>query len=163
MTLCSRSAYPRESSSATPTKTENLRPETVSAFWTARLIHSRWLGVNESPAGTRATHVLAGIVALGTASPAGACSASASGSLVACFGTRVRGGGLQLSRLTVTHPERIVGVDVVATCSVNGVAILLMAITMKKNKSGKPTRSRRTWQRRGISDLWPPRERFQRH
>ena len=40
---CRRSAYARESSSATPTKTENVRPETRSALWTAQVIRSRSL------------------------------------------------------------------------------------------------------------------------
>ena len=47
--------------------TEKVKPEMVSAFRTARFIHSSWLGVNESPAGTRATYVLAGVVALNIA------------------------------------------------------------------------------------------------
>src|SRR5918998_3126156 len=52
--LCSRSAYARASSSATPTKTEKVRPDTTSALWTARLIRSSSARVNKSPAGTGA-------------------------------------------------------------------------------------------------------------
>ena len=50
--LCSRSAYARESSSDTPTKTEKVSPDSFSAFATARLISSSSPIVNASPAGT---------------------------------------------------------------------------------------------------------------
>ena len=55
-TLCSRSAYARESSSDTPTKTENVSPDSFSALATARLISSSSPIVNASPAGTRTAH-----------------------------------------------------------------------------------------------------------
>ena len=93
--MCSRSAYARESSSETPTNTEKVRPERVSAFRTARLIHSSWLGVNESPAGTRATHMLAGVVALDTALADRSLLGVGSRSLLGYFETRVHV-GLQL-------------------------------------------------------------------
>src|SRR5688500_2781792 len=99
--LCSRSAYARESSSETPTKTENVRPDAVSALRTARVIHSRWLGVNESPAGTRATHVFAGVITLDyfASRSAGVARGSLLGvsrsSLVASVGTRIGAGGLE--------------------------------------------------------------------
>ena len=43
------------------------------------------------------------------------------------------------------------------------VAILEMATTMMKTKRGKPDEQEENLQRRGVCDLWPPGERFQRH
>lgn len=134
---------------------ENVRPETVSAFRTARVSHSRWLGVNESPAGTRATHVFASVVAF---------DGGLTGlSLVAGFGTRIRARGLELGRLMVTHPERVSALDVVAACSVNVLRDLVDGDHDEEDQDGETDQQEQTLQDGRILNLRPPRERFQRH
>jgi hypothetical protein len=138
-----------------PTKSENVSPETVSAFRTARVSHSRWLGVNESPAGTRATHVFASVIAF---------DVGFTGlSLFASFGARIRARGLELGRLMVTHPERVAGLEVVAACSVNALRDLVDGDHDEEDQDGETDEQEQTLQNRRILNLRPSRERIQRH
>src|SRR3954453_14890557 len=83
----------------------------VSAFRTARLSQSRWLGVNESPTGTRTTYMLASVIAIDLA-------ATHQG-LLPEVGSRIRIHKLRLAGSSVNHVERVAGARVVAARTVD--------------------------------------------
>ena len=136
-------------------ESEKIRPETVSAFRTARLSHSRWLGVNESPAGTRATYVLAGVIALDLA--------ATHQSLLPGVGPRVRIHKLRLTGSSVTQIERVAGAGVVAACRVDRLHDLVDGDHDEEDQDRNADEQRKRLKCRRIFHLRPPRERFQRH
>src|SRR5207342_3713016 len=117
---------------------------------TALSSHSRWLGVNESPAGTRATHVFASVIAY---------DVGFTGlGLFASFRTRIRARGLELGRPMVTHPERVAALDVVAACSVNALRDLVDGDHDEEDQDGETDKQEQTLQDSRILNLRPSRE-----